>query len=148
MDSPRKKRVLFVCFGNASRSQMAEAFARMHGGEHIEAFSAGVRPSRAIDEQAVTAMAERGYDLRTHRPKGLTELPHQEYDVLVTMGCEVECPMVAATTRVEWNLPQAKGLAPAEFRALTETIDQRVQALLTEIGAGPDGRGNLEGSEP
>lgn len=135
MTTNPKKRVLFVCFGNASRSQVAEAFARMHGGEHVEAFSAGVRPSRAIDEQAVAAMAERGYDLRTHRPKGFADLPYQEFDVLVTMGCESECPAIAAKTRVEWNLPQAKGLAPAEFRALTETIEKHVQALLTETRA-------------
>ena len=126
-----KKRIQFVCFGNASRSQMAEAFARMHGGEHIEALSAGVRPSRAIDEQAVAALAERGYDLRTHRPKGFADLPDQEFDVLVTMGCESECPMIAAKTHVEWNLPQAKGLTPAEFRALAETIERNVQTLLT-----------------
>ncbi len=135
MNSKPKSRILFVCFGNASRSQMAEAFARMRGGEHVEALSAGVRPSRAIDEQAVAVMAERGYDLRTHRPKGFADLPQQEFDVLVTMGCESDCPTIAAKTRVEWNLPQAKGLAPAEFRALTDTIEKHVQALLAAIGS-------------
>lgn len=135
MNSNPKKRILFVCFGNASRSQMAEAFARIHGGEQMEAFSAGVRPSRAIDEQAVAAMAERGYDLRSHKPKGFADLPHQEFDVLVTMGCEAECPTIAAKTRVEWNLPPAKGLGAAEFQALTDTIEKHVQTLLAGIGA-------------
>ena len=97
MNSTPKKRILFVCFGNASRSQMAEAFARMHGGEQVEAFSAGVRPSHAIDEQAVAAMAERGYDLRTHRPKGFADLPHQEFDVLVTGDRNLEYQQNPAT---------------------------------------------------
>ena len=133
MHTDSKKRVLFVCFGNASRSQMAEAFTRMHGSDQVEAFSAGVRPSRAIDEQAIATMAERGYDLRSHQPKGFADLPQHEFDVLVTMGCEAECPTIAAKTRVEWNLPQAKGLGAEEFRALTETIEKHVQTLLDDL---------------
>ena len=53
----QKKRLLFVCFGNANRSQLAEAFARVHGGDRIEAYSAGVKPVASLDERAIAAMS-------------------------------------------------------------------------------------------
>ena len=68
------KRVLFVCVENANRSQMAEAFARMHGGDGVEALSAGSRPSGIVNPKAVRFMAERGYDLATHGSKSLDEV--------------------------------------------------------------------------
>ena len=69
------KRVIFVCVENSNRSQMAEAFARMHGAGKVEAFSAGSRPSGKVNPKAVEAMREVGYDLGRHRSKGLTDLP-------------------------------------------------------------------------
>src|SRR5262249_49812171 len=65
------KRVIFVCVENSNRSQMAEAFARMHGAGKVEAHSAGSRPSGRINPKAVEAMKEVGYDLATHTSKGL-----------------------------------------------------------------------------
>ena len=67
------KRVLFVCVENSNRSQMAEAFARMHGAGRVEAFSAGSRPSVRINPKAVEAMREVGYDLIAHTSKGLDD---------------------------------------------------------------------------
>src|SRR6476661_10045438 len=81
-----RKRVIFVCVENSNRSQMAEAFARIHGGGRIEAFSAGSRPSGRINPRAVEAMKEVGYDLTRHRSRSLAEVPDVEYDVAVTMG--------------------------------------------------------------
>ena len=60
------RRVLFVCVENSNRSQMAEAFARLHGGDGVEALSAGSRPSGRINPKALRFMAERGIDLSTH----------------------------------------------------------------------------------
>ena len=64
-----KTRVLFVCVENSNRSQMAEAFARMHGGDGVEAFSAGSAPSGRINPKAVRFMGEVGYDLASHASK-------------------------------------------------------------------------------
>src|SRR5450432_4033910 len=61
-----KKRLLFVCVENSNRSQMAEAFARIHGGDAVEAYSAGSRPSGIVNPKAIMAMRELGYDLSTH----------------------------------------------------------------------------------
>ena len=68
------KCVLFVCVENANRSQMAEAFARLHGPVDLEAYSAGSRPSGRLSPKAVASMAELGYDLRRHGSKSLVEL--------------------------------------------------------------------------
>lgn len=67
-----RKRVVFVCVENSNRSQMAEAFAHIHGAGRVEAFSAGSRPSGRINPKAVEAMREVGYDLTTHTSKGWT----------------------------------------------------------------------------
>ena len=92
-------RVLFVCVENSNRSQMAEAFARIEGGERIEAYSAGSRPSGVVNPRAIESMHELGYDLKTHRSKGISDLPANEFDAVVTMGCGDSCPTVVAARR-------------------------------------------------
>ncbi len=87
MNSPQqRKRMLFVCVENSNRSQMAEAFARIHGGDAVEAYSAGSRPSGVVNPKAVEAMRELGYDLTTHSSKSLDEIPQVEYDFVATVG--------------------------------------------------------------
>ncbi len=68
-------RVLFVCVENSCRSQMAEAFARLLGGDRIEAHSAGSRPSGVVSPRAIAAMAELGYDLGSHESLADLGLP-------------------------------------------------------------------------
>lgn len=99
------KRILFVCVENSNRSQMAEAFARMHGAGKVEAHSAGSRPSGRVHPQAVAAMKEVGYDLTTHSSKGLIEFNGKDVEVAVTMGCGDECPLVHARRRLDWRIP-------------------------------------------
>ncbi len=96
MSELTRKSVLFVCVENSNRSQMAEAFARIHGAGKVEAFSAGSRPSGRVNPKAVEAMKEVGYDLTTHRSKGLDDFNGKEVDFAVTMGCGDECPLVRA----------------------------------------------------
>jgi protein-tyrosine-phosphatase len=127
------KRVLFVCVENSNRSQMAEAFARLHGGDRVEAYSAGSRPSGTVNPQAVEAMREKGYDLSRHRSKPLSDLPAGEYDLVVTMGCGDACPNVRARKREEWNIHDPKTLPPDEFRKVRDLIEQKVKALLAKL---------------
>jgi protein-tyrosine-phosphatase len=128
-------RVLFVCVENSNRSQMAEAFARMHGAGVVEAFSAGSRPSGQINPRAVAAMKERGYDLTVHRSTGLDAIPRGPYAAVVTMGCGDACPWVPAKMRVDWELPDPRAMEPAEFNAVRDEIERRVRALLAELRA-------------
>lgn len=132
-DKP-SKRILFVCVENSNRSQMAEAFARMHGGGTVEAFSAGSRPSGHVNPRAIEFMAERGYDLKTHVSKSLDDIPAVKFAAAVTMGCGDACPLVQATHRLDWNIPDPKELPADEFRAVRDLIERKVQALLAELG--------------
>ncbi len=125
-----KKRLLFVCVENSNRSQMAEAFARIHGGENIEAYSAGSRPSGVVNPKAVAAMREIGYDLSQHGSKSLDEIPNEEYDFVATMGCGDACPLVRAKRREDWQIPDPKNLEPEEFRRVRDLIEEKVKAVL------------------
>jgi arsenate reductase len=130
----QKVRVLFVCVENSNRSQMAEAFARMIGGEQVESFSAGSRPSGRVNPKAVEAMRELGYDLTTHTSKGVDEFTGQEIDAAVTMGCGDACPLVRAKRRYDWQIPDPRELPPEEFRKVRDLIRDKVRALLVELG--------------
>ena len=126
-------RVLFVCVENANRSQMAEAFARLHGAGRVEAHSAGSRPSGRVNPRAVEFMRERGYDLAAHRSKGLAEMPDEEFDVVVTMGCGDDCPRVRARRREDWSIPDPRELPAEQFRAVRDLIEKKVLALLAGL---------------
>ncbi len=133
-------RLLFVCVENANRSQMAQAFARIHGGEGVEAYSAGSRPSGRVNPKAIAAMAELGYDLGTHESTSLDHIPDAEYDFVATMGCGDACPMVRARRREDWEIPDPRDLPPEQFRRVRDLIEARVVAALRSLTAGPGGR--------
>lgn len=127
------KTVLFVCVENANRSQMAEAFARIHGGDRVRALSAGSRPSGRINAKAVRFMAELGYDLAAHRSKSLDEIAGSEFDAVITLGCGDSCPWVPATRREDWPLPDPKDMDDEGYRAVRDDISRRVKALLDSL---------------
>jgi protein-tyrosine-phosphatase len=126
------KRVLFACVANADRSQMAEAFARMHGDDVIEANSAGSRPAGAVGTRSIEAMREVGYDLSKHRSKSLDEV-EGPFDYVITMGCGEECPYVAADRREDWPLADPKDLPARSFNQVRDEIERRVLSLVEEI---------------
>src|SRR5438067_10487894 len=99
------KRIVFVCVENSNRSQMAEAFARIHGNGKVEPYSAGSKPSGRVNPRAIESMQEIGYDLRTHQSKSLSDLAGVDFDVAVTMGCGDQCPFIKAARREDWAIP-------------------------------------------
>jgi arsenate reductase len=127
------KKVLFVCVENSNRSQMAEAFARMHGSGKVEPFSAGSRPSGRVNPKAIQAMSELGYDLTTHSSKGLEGFNGQEVEVAVTMGCGDECPFVHANQRIDWQIPDPRDMTPDEFRGVRDLIETKVKQLIASL---------------
>jgi protein-tyrosine-phosphatase len=131
------KSILFVCVENSNRSQMAEAFARLHGAGLVEASSAGSKPSGRVNPKAVEAMKELGYDLSTHASKGLEEFNGRDVDVAVTMGCGDECPLVRAAERVDWKIPDPREMTPEQFRGVRDLIEQKVLDLLATLKATP-----------
>jgi protein-tyrosine-phosphatase len=130
MNYSHAKQVLFVCVENSNRSQMAEAFARMHGGDKVEAYSAGSRPSGQVNPKAIEAMNELGYDLSKHASKSLSDIPDVEYDLVATMGCGDECPFVRAKRHEDWDIPDPKDLQGDEFRRVRDLIGTKVKTAL------------------
>jgi arsenate reductase len=120
------KRALFVCIGNAGRSQMAQAFYEQLGGE---ARSAGSRPASELDASVVEAMQDVGIDISARRPKGFTDADVEWADVVVTMGCGDVCPFFPGKHYADWNLPDPVALSADEVRALRDDIRRRVAEL-------------------
>lgn len=137
-----RKRVLFVCVENSCRSQMAEAFARIHGDNSVEVFSAGSHPSGRVDPRATDAMRELGYDMSGHKSKSLSDIPDVEYDVVVTMGCGDQCPFVRAKRREDWGIADQKHLPLDQFRRVRDTIQSQVKLLLDTLPVKQDGKGH------
>ena len=111
---------------------MAEGFARLYGGDQVEALSAGSAPSGQINPKAIRFMSEIGYDLSRHTSKSLNDIDG-EFDAVVTMGCGDSCPWVPAKRREDWALPDPKHLDDTGYRAVRDTIAARVKALLESL---------------
>ena len=124
------KKLLFVCIENSNRSQMAQAFAKIHGQGVIEAYSAGSKPSGKINPKAIEAMEEVGYDLSLHQSKSLDNLSQAEFDCVVSIGCGENCPYVITKKRIDWNIPDPKNMDKTEFRKVRDLIEQKVKELI------------------
>jgi len=94
-----KKRVLILCTGNSARSQMAEGLLRVLGGESVEVFSAGTRPS-SVRSEAIAVMSEIGIDLASHRSKHVREFDGQHFDFVITVcdNANETCPIFPGKT--------------------------------------------------
>jgi arsenate reductase (thioredoxin) len=132
------KKILFVCVENSCRSQIAEAFAKMHGKGILEAYSSGSRPSGIVNPKAITSMKEIGYDLSNHNSIGLDKIPQVQYDYAITMGCGDECPMINAINREDWGLPDPKNMEPQEFNRVRDIIEEEVKDLISKIAQEKD----------
>lgn len=129
-----KKKVLFVCVENSNRSQMSQAFAIMHGGDRVEAYSAGSKPSGIVNPKAIAAMKELGYDLSTHDSKSLQEVEqYAPFDAVVTMGCGDACPWMPAKQFIDWQIPDPKHMEPAAFNEVRDYISGKVKTLLETL---------------
>lgn len=129
-----KKKVLFVCVENSNRSQMSQAFAILHGGDTVEAYSAGSKPSGMVNPKAIAAMKELGYDLSKHDSKSLQEVEqYAPFDAVVTMGCGDACPWMPAKQFIDWQIPDPKHMEPAEFNQVRDFISGKVKALLESL---------------
>lgn len=130
----KKLKLLFVCVENSNRSQMSQAFAKILGGEKVESFSAGSKPSGIVNPKAIAAMQELGYDLSIHDSKSLDEVKaFAPFDAVVTMGCGDACPWMPAKLFVDWQIPDPKNMEPREFNEVRDLIEGKVKALIREL---------------
>jgi len=129
-----KKKILFVCVENSNRSQMSEAFAKTLGGNRVEAYSAGSKPSGKINPKAIAAMQEAGYDLQSHQSKSLGEVEqYAPFDAVVTMGCGDACPWMPAKKFIDWEIPDPRNMDTADFNKVRDLIRDKVRDLLTSL---------------
>lgn len=128
------KKLLFVCVENSNRSQMSQAFAIIYGGDKVEAYSAGSKPSGVVNPQAIAAMQELGYDLRQHHSKSLQEVEaYAPFDVVVTMGCGDACPWMPARQFIDWQLPDPRHLEREAFNQVRDLIRDQVKTLIDSL---------------
>lgn len=134
----RPYRVLFVCFGNACRSQMAEAFARAYGQGVLIPASAGVHPAGFVSPVTAGLMLEKNISLDGHRSKGLKEAGAQ-FDLVVNMSQEPLPEEIAAPVR-EWAVGDPIGLPEARHREIRDRIEILVRNLIRELRTGAEKR--------
>ena len=126
-------RVLFVCIQNAGRSQMAEALFEVVADARHEARSAGSRPAERVHPEVVEVMRERDIDLAGRTPRGLDRSDLEWADLVVTMGCGDECPVIPGKRYVDWELADPAGRPLDEVRAVRDEIERRISALLSDL---------------
>lgn len=129
-----KKKLLFVCIENSNRSQMSQAFATIIGGNEVEAYSAGSKPSGVINPKAIASMKELNYDLSKHSSKSLKEVEQfAPFDAVVTMGCGDACPWMPAKQFIDWQIPDPKHMDEIAFRGVRDFIKEKVAVLLQSL---------------
>ncbi|VDN46371.1 Glutaredoxin arsenate reductase [Petrocella atlantisensis] len=128
------KKVAFVCIHNSCRSQMAEGFGKSIGQGIFESYSAGTEHYHEVKPGAVTVMEEIGIDMSDHKLKLLSDIP--DIDILITMGCGVECPYLPCSHREDWGLEDPSGGPIEGFRATRDMIKEKVLDLKERIEKG------------
>ena len=127
-------KLLFVCIENSNRSQMSQAFAKLLGGEQVEAYSAGSKPSGIVNPKAIAAMKELGYDLSIHDSKSLDDVKgFAPFYAVVTMGCGDACPWMPAKQFIDWQIPDPKNMEPEEFNEVRDFIKEKVKDLIENL---------------
>lgn len=127
-------KLLFVCIENSNRSQMAQAFAKIHGGDTVESFSAGSKPSGIVNPKAIAAMKELGYNLSTHDSKSIEEVKgFAPFDAVITMGCGDACPWMPAKQHIDWQIPDPRHMEGAEFNTIRDLVSDKVKELLQTL---------------
>jgi arsenate reductase len=126
------KRVLFVCIGNACRSQMAEAFARAQGSDVLVASSAGLFPARAVPPDTLRAMKEKNLDLSGHVPKSVVDLDGAKLDLILNMSGFPLPPIGGAAVR-EWEVPDPIVMNYKGQCAVRDQVERLVMDLIQEL---------------
>ena len=126
-------KVAFICVHNSCRSQIAEALGKHLAKDVFESYSAGTKLKDAINPDAVRLMREiYGIDMEeAQRPKLLEEIP--PVDVVITMGCNVDCPYLPCKFREDWGLADPTGKSDDEFVAVIREIEDKIRQLAERL---------------
>ncbi|AET68193.1 protein-tyrosine-phosphatase [Desulfosporosinus orientis DSM 765] len=129
----QRLKVAYICVHNSCRSQMAEAISKLIAAGEFEAYSAGTETKPQINQDAVEVIKEiYGVDMNlTQKSKLLADIP--PVDVVITMGCNVECPFLPCKYREDWGLDDPTGKDRTEFIKTAQIIEQKVMELKSRI---------------
>ena len=127
-----KIKVAFVCIHNSCRSQMAEGWMKNIGQEIVDCYSAGTEDYPEVKPNAIKVMKEVGIDISHFKPKRLKDIPNK-FEILITMGCGVDCPLVNCDYRKDWNIEDPSEGTIDDFRKARDSIKIKVEELLTKI---------------
>jgi arsenate reductase len=137
-----KKKILFLCTGNAARSQMAEGLARAFHGDVVDVVSAGSRPAGWVHPLAIRAMADLGVDIRDHQSKSADQFLNEPFDVVVTVcdSAAQDCPMWPGAKRIEhWPIvdpsfgPDDPATRYDRFLATRDELARRIEELVASL---------------
>jgi arsenate reductase len=129
----KKLKVAFICVHNSCRSQIAEALGKYYASDVFESYSAGIELKPQINQDAVRLMKEL-YDIdmeKTQKSKLLDEIP--PVDIVITMGCNVECPYLPCKHREDWGLDDPTGKSDEEFKKVISTIETKIKELKRDL---------------
>ncbi len=129
-------KIAFVCVHNSCRSQMAEALMKHYNkNTEIEIYSAGTEEYPQVKEKAVKVIEDLGINIKSQYPKLLTDIP-EELDILITMGCNVQCPFVPNRFTEDWGIDDPSGKDIKEFEKARDEIQEKVFNLIKRIEKG------------
>jgi arsenate reductase len=144
----KKKKVLFLCTGNAARSQMAEVLARTDHGDVIDPVSAGSRPAEVVNPMAVRVIEELGIGMDDAYTKGADRFQKEPFDVVVTVcdSAAQDCPTWTGAKRIEhWSIEDPSWADPAirleRFRETRDDLRRRIDELAESLSPSATGRG-------
>lgn len=136
MKMKKKTKVAFICVHNSCRSQIAEALGKHLASDVFESYSAGTETKPQINQDAVRLMKQL-YDIdmeKTQRSKLLSEIP--PVDIVITMGCNVECPFLSCEHREDWGLEDPTGSSDEVFLQVIKEIEGKVLELKERVRKG------------
>ena len=134
------KRVLFVCIGNACRSQMAEGFARTYGSDILVPASAGLSPAGYVARDTIDAMMEKGINIRDHFPKTIKHLGKSQFDLLINMsGMGIPEHLTGSAEVRAWDVDDPVSLSYEDHCEIRDQIEKLVMTLVLELRRGQSG---------
>lgn len=127
------KKVAFICVHNSCRSQIAEALGKLYGADVFESYSAGTETKPQINQDAVRLIKKiYGIDMeKTQKSKLLENIPN--VDIVITMGCNVNCPFLPCEYREDWGLDDPSGKSDEEFIKVIKIIDSKIKELTKKL---------------
>ncbi|GKX27559.1 arsenate reductase [Vallitalea longa] len=129
-----KYKVAFVCVHNSCRSQMAEGWAKSLDKNVMDVYSAGTENYPQVKPMAVQVMKEVGIDISSHKPKLLTDIPN-DIDIVIKMGCNVNCPYLPSKHTEDWGLIDPSGGTIEDFRKTRDILKDKVEDLARRIAS-------------